>query len=116
VNLARNALDDERLLEKISRAGVRQLCQAVMEMDEQLRRHGPNGGGFAAIGHNLVTLRKYAGKVRDAFHYDPGHSDLDREQPITIHTTLGAWRDLNYALNATSSPTSDPQNGDKDAG
>jgi hypothetical protein len=40
-----------------------------------------------------------AAKVfRDAFHYDPGHSDLDDEQPIHITVTLGDWRRLNYLL------------------
>jgi hypothetical protein len=44
------------------------------------------------------TLADVARKFRDAFHYNPGHSDLDREQPITITVTLGDWRDLNYLL------------------
>ena len=46
-----------------------------------------------------MTLYGAARKFRDAFHCDPGHSDLDREQPIHITVTLGDWRDLNYALN-----------------
>jgi hypothetical protein len=44
------------------------------------------------------TLADVARKFRDAFHYNPGHSDLDREQPITITVTLGDWRDLDYLL------------------
>lgn len=43
-------------------------------------------------------LREAAKPFRDAFHYNPGHSDLDNEQPITIFVTLGAWRRLNMAL------------------
>ena len=39
-----------------------------------------------------------ATKFRDAFKYDPGHSDLDNEQPITITVTLGDWRRLDWNL------------------
>ena len=45
-----------------------------------------------------MSLIDAAKAIRDAFHYDPGHSDLDDEQPITIHVTLGQWRRLNLAL------------------
>lgn len=44
---------------------------------------------------NLVEAAK---RIRDAFDYDPGHSDLDDEQPIAIHVTLGDWRALNMTL------------------
>ena len=44
------------------------------------------------------VLVRAAAAIRDAFHYDPGHSDLDNEQPIHITTTLGAWRLLDYAI------------------
>ena len=46
-----------------------------------------------------MSLYHIARKFRDAFKYNPGHSDLDREQPITITVKLGDWRDLNYVLN-----------------
>ena len=45
------------------------------------------------------ALAAAARPIRDAFTYDPGHSDLDNEQPIHISVTLGAWRNLNFALN-----------------
>lgn len=45
-----------------------------------------------------MSLYHAAKKIRDAFDYNPGHSDLDNEQPIFIHTTLGDWRRLNYEL------------------
>ena len=32
------------------------------------------------------------------FTYDPGHSDLDNEQPITLHVTLGDFRRAERAL------------------
>lgn len=38
VNLARNALDDEHLMGQVSRAGIRRLCEGVMEMDKELKR------------------------------------------------------------------------------
>jgi hypothetical protein len=44
------------------------------------------------------NLRAAAEKFRDAFTYDPGHSDLDNEQPIHVTVTLGDWRKLNWAL------------------
>lgn len=28
----------------------------------------------------------------EGFTYDPGHSDLDNEQPIIVHMTLGDYR------------------------
>ena len=37
-------------------------------------------------------------KVRDGFTYDPGHSDLDSEQPIHVRITLGDWRRINSLL------------------
>ena len=37
-------------------------------------------------------------KVRNAFTYDPGHSDLDNEQPIHISMTLGDWRRIDFFL------------------
>jgi hypothetical protein len=30
--------------------------------------------------------------VCEGFEYDPGHSDLDDEQPITVRMTLGEYR------------------------
>ena len=43
-------------------------------------------------------IAKAAQPFRDAFDYDPGHSDLDDEQPINITVTLGDWRRLDFAL------------------
>lgn len=54
------------------------------------------------MSHESDEIRKallHAAPFRDAFHYNPGHSDLDNEQPITITVTLGDWRRLNYILN-----------------
>lgn len=48
--------------------------------------------------NNHEILLDAARKVRDAFNYNPGHSDLDAEQPIHITIPLGVWRDLNYAV------------------
>ena len=45
-----------------------------------------------------MNLFNAARKICEAFTYDPGHSDLDNEQPIAIHCTLGDWRRLNSAL------------------
>lgn len=58
---------------------------------------------------NSYTLKQAAEKIRDAFTYDPGHSDLDNEQPITIHVTLGDWRKLNMALASQGGPSRIPQ-------
>ena len=33
--------------------------------------------------------------IENGFTYDPGHSDLDNEQPITVHITLGDYRRAN---------------------
>ena len=45
--------------------------------------------------------------VRDAFHHNPGHSDLDNEQPIHITIPLGTWRRLNLALSVLEAPSGD---------
>lgn len=46
----------------------------------------------------VSDLIKAATAIRDAFNYNPGHSDLYNEQPIHISVTLGEWRRLNLAL------------------
>lgn len=46
----------------------------------------------------MKDLIKVATEIRDAFEYNPGHSDLDNEQPIHFCIPLGTWRRLNYAL------------------
>ena len=48
----------------------------------------------------IADLSEAAAKFRDAFDYDPGQSDLDDSQPITIFVTLGDWRRLNRLLPA----------------
>ncbi len=55
---------------------------------------------FETKQHNDAVQRliKAAREVRDGFTYDPGHSDLDNEQPIHVSITLGAWRQINFAL------------------
>lgn len=45
-----------------------------------------------------MNIADAARRFRDAFTYDPGHSDLDDEQPISISVTLGDWRKLDLAL------------------
>ena len=56
----------------------------------------------------LDNLTDAAAKFRDAFTYDPGHSDLDDEQPITITVTLGDWRRLNMLLPSKELHTDHP--------
>lgn len=51
----------------------------------------------------IEMLLKAARPFRDGFTYDPGHSDLDNEQPIHVKVTLGDWRLLNFALNKCES-------------
>ncbi len=36
--------------------------------------------------------------VVNGFTYDPGHSDLDNDQPINVRLTLGQWRVANRLL------------------
>jgi hypothetical protein len=36
----------------------------------------------------------------DGFSYDPGHSDLDNEQPISVRVQLGDWRRARRHLTA----------------
>jgi hypothetical protein len=48
----------------------------------------------------IANLLAVARVLRDAYHTDPGTSDLDDEQPIQISTTLGVWRELNSAISA----------------
>ena len=55
----------------------------------------------------VSKLADIARKFRDGFTYDPGHSDLDNEQPIHVHVTLGDWRLLNFVLNQLDSPDGD---------
>jgi hypothetical protein len=42
---------------------------------------------------SLMQLQHYlVQKIVDGFTYDPGHSDLDDEQPVYISMTLGDYR------------------------
>ena len=42
--------------------------------------------------------------VVDGFTYDPGHSDLDDEQPINVRMTLGDWRTAQTLAIQSASP------------
>jgi hypothetical protein len=53
----------------------------------------------------LEALAAASKVFRHAFTYDPGHSDLDNEQPIHITVTLGDWRRLDWALRPQSEPS-----------
>lgn len=48
---------------------------------------------------DYALLMNVASRIRNSFEYNPGHSDLDNEQPIHLRVTLREWRELNYALN-----------------
>jgi hypothetical protein len=67
------------------------LSQSMDELDEVAMR----------VKAQRDRLLEAATPIVEAFHYDPGHSDLDNEQPIHISTTLGAWRKLNYAVRSS---------------
>ena len=56
---------------------------------------------------DLIGLVKAARPFVEGFTYDPGHSDLDNEQPIHVQVTLGDWRRLNYFLSGLSSAALD---------
>jgi hypothetical protein len=102
VNLARNILGSD--VQLVTDKGIALLAQAVLEMDRALL-NGPNGEGYPGIAHDFETLRLAASKLRDGFTYDPGHSDLDNEQPVWVRCSLGDWRRLDAALNATKGGT-----------
>lgn len=53
-----------------------------------------SAGEFEKIRAALLAVKPFV----DGFTYNPGHSDLDNEQPIHITVTLGDWRKLNWAL------------------
>ena len=55
-------------------------------------------GLFLGLLNRSKAIANAAAKFRDAFTYDPGHSDLDNEQPIHVTVTLGDWRKLDYLL------------------
>jgi hypothetical protein len=52
--------------------------------------------------HDLLVIARDAHKlmteVKAGFEYDPGHSDLDNEQPIHVTITLGAYRKLQWQI------------------
>lgn len=47
---------------------------------------------------NLKALAEAAKPFVEGFTYDPGHSDLDNEQPIHVRVMLGDWRRLHHVL------------------
>jgi hypothetical protein len=46
----------------------------------------------------IAELRKLLAEAVDGFAYDPGHSDLDNQQPIHVRATLGWYRRAHRAL------------------
>ena len=42
--------------------------------------------------YEIIALREALGVIAKGFTYDPGHSDLDDEQPIHVSMTLGDYR------------------------
>lgn len=48
-------------------------------------------------------LAKMLREFVSAFKYDPGHSDLDNEQPIHITVPLGTWRRASRLLTKVQS-------------
>lgn len=46
----------------------------------------------------MAGARELAQAVVDGFTYDPGTSDLDNEQPITVRMTLGQYRKAQAAI------------------
>lgn len=65
---------------------------------ETLLEKWPTAKESAAVIREAARAMEAAKVFRDAFTYDPGHSDLDNEQPIAVHVTLGDWRRLNSVL------------------
>lgn len=63
-----------------------------------------------ARGKDYALLMNVASRIRNSFEYNPGHSDLDNEQPIHLRVTLREWRELNYVLNALQR---EPQSGEQ---
>lgn len=63
-----------------------------------------DGEQLRILGSNTQLLCK---AIVDGFLYDPGHSDLDNEQPINVRMTLGDYRrasGLLYELNKNPQP------------
>lgn len=44
------------------------------------------------LGYLVRDVTPVVREVVNGFTYDPGHSDLDDEQPINVNMTLGAYR------------------------
>jgi len=44
------------------------------------------------VKHQRDALQRVANAVVRGFEYDPGHPDLDNEQPIHVSMTLGDYR------------------------
>src|SRR3990167_11274794 len=69
--------------ERLSRPYTPEQVEAMSLELSQVRQD------MEAMASRIFNLEKAAAVIRDAFHYDPGHSDLDNEQPIQIGVTLG---------------------------
>ena len=89
---------------------TRTLCYCETRCDEPVKGENMDmmKDALDVASTNAVTARKAleqrdalveaARPFLEAFDYDPGHSDLDNEQPIAVHVTLGDWRRLSMAL------------------
>ena len=54
----------------------------------------------ADIAYALRSLEILATAIVKGFETDPGHSDLDNEQPINVSMTLGDYRKARNVLHA----------------
>ena len=55
----------------------------------------------------MKTQTDFARIIAAGFEYDPGHSDLDNEQPIHVRMTLGDWREAAGKIRAQDIPWTD---------
>lgn len=62
----------------------------------------PRNQQLRALTEEVAILRTALEPFLEGFNYDPGHSDLDNEQSISVRVELGDWRRLRRCLSAPS--------------
>ena len=68
---------------------MRPIKPAIESLDESFERLGRTAMQIKSQRDSLIPLVK---AICKGYDYDPGSSDLDDEQPITVRMSLGDYR------------------------
>ncbi len=81
--------------EQISPTANSSRAIAYVPTDYDTEQQGANAEFIVQACNSFDELLAALKLTLSGFTYDPGHSDLDDEQPISVRMTLGDWLKMN---------------------